>query len=367
MAPSGTDADLDGIDDEYGTGSGAERDSDNDGIADRLDPDSDNDGLSDALEVLLVALSGGDADGDGIDDAIDVDATGGVDANGDGVDDATIRVVDTDGDGLADYRDPDADNDGVLDGRENGDYNSDGINDRLQRDTGVRTGLEGGGGGGGLEWSMLLCLLALYCARAARTGRWQAAAVLVVALGALSTRSAYAGEDTEQGCRTGSEFTAGCWSAGFGWYATQLKPDASLSSWKVVDDGDSGYKVSVAYRFFEQWFVELGYAQLGSATLAHRNPAIEGRESVDYEAPSLLAGYLLLDPANSVNALVKVGYALLQTDAAADIIDKQVEDHQLVLGAGLRLRLLRRLEVQMEYEYYDKDAQLAGLSVRYAF
>ena len=90
-------------------------DTDNDGIPDYRDDDSDNDGIPDRLEDdMSPPLAGSDADADGIDDALDVDATGGVDANSDGIDDLRAPT-DSDGDGIADYRDRDSDNDRIPD------------------------------------------------------------------------------------------------------------------------------------------------------------------------------------------------------------------------------------------------------------
>ncbi|MCP4996618.1 MAG: DUF642 domain-containing protein, partial [Gammaproteobacteria bacterium] len=86
-------------------------DSDADTIPNYLDPDSDGDGIPDALEH---GASGVDDDNDGIDNTYDVDHTLGVDANSDGIDD-NITPRDTDNDGLADYLDIDADDDGIPD------------------------------------------------------------------------------------------------------------------------------------------------------------------------------------------------------------------------------------------------------------
>ncbi len=113
----GVDSDGDGIADviEVGPNSLDPLDTDNDGMPDFLDIDSDNDGIGDAFESqTAVTFADADTDGDGIDDAIDVDETGGTDANGNGIDDA-MEPVDSDGDGIADYRDVDSDNDGILD------------------------------------------------------------------------------------------------------------------------------------------------------------------------------------------------------------------------------------------------------------
>jgi hypothetical protein len=127
----GVDANGDGIDDAF-----APIDTDGDGIPDHLDIDSDNDGIPDTLEA---GLTGKDTDGDGIDDAFDVDATGGTDLNGDGIDDA-LGFLDSDGDGIPDFRDLDSDNDGIYDSIEAGvlDENQDGFADNGTQVTQLR-------------------------------------------------------------------------------------------------------------------------------------------------------------------------------------------------------------------------------------
>ena len=85
------------------------RDTDGDGIADHKDLDSDNDGISDLIESGADP-SAVDTDGDGAyDGAVDPVTGVPVDANG-GVD-----PVDSDGDGVDDYRDLDSDDDGIAD------------------------------------------------------------------------------------------------------------------------------------------------------------------------------------------------------------------------------------------------------------
>lgn len=104
--PGAVDANLDGVADGVGPA-----DTDRDGDADFRDVDSDRDGILDTIEGNV---SGVDTDGDGIDDALDTSVTGGADANVDGIDDA-YEFPDTDRDGIPDFRDLDADNDGLAD------------------------------------------------------------------------------------------------------------------------------------------------------------------------------------------------------------------------------------------------------------
>ena len=111
------------------TPGGADVDSDSDGVFDRLDPDSDNDGIFDLAEAspLLGAfdadnngqLDAGAVGANGLLDAIETSVdSGSTDFNNDGAADA---VANTDGDALADFRDLDTDNDGIPDALESGD------------------------------------------------------------------------------------------------------------------------------------------------------------------------------------------------------------------------------------------------------
>ncbi|MCI4662523.1 MAG: DUF4347 domain-containing protein, partial [Neomegalonema sp.] len=103
-------------------------DTDSDGVADYLDLDSDNDGITDNVEAQATASytapSGVDADSDGIDDAYGAGLTP-VDTDGDGT--ADYLDADSDGDGIADIAErgdgapssitdtTDTDGDGLLD------------------------------------------------------------------------------------------------------------------------------------------------------------------------------------------------------------------------------------------------------------
>ncbi len=133
------DADNDGIADlleqQSTVSCGVKVDTDADGLPDYQDTDADGDGLADALERGTVALSGSDSDLDNIDDAIDISLTRGLDQNGNGIDDA-MEPVDSDQDGLADFADSDSDNDGLSDAVEgNLDTDADGIQNYLDTDS----------------------------------------------------------------------------------------------------------------------------------------------------------------------------------------------------------------------------------------
>jgi MYXO-CTERM domain-containing protein len=128
------DADGDGIvdelDDQAGFGDGGYSlppNTDESGLEDYRDTDSDNDGLADLIEgASLCAATSAE------------DRCDGPDADGDGIaDDAgTAGIPDTDGDGHRDYRDRDADDDGLQDNVEGlDDTDGDGLPNALDLDS----------------------------------------------------------------------------------------------------------------------------------------------------------------------------------------------------------------------------------------
>ena len=129
----GTDINGDGINDFV-----RPRETDGDGIYDYRDVDSDNDTIPDALE----GPSGTDSNSNGIDDRFDVLITGGIDSNQDGITDG-INAIDTDGDGTPDYLAKDSDGDGIGDQIESGsqglDTDMDGIDDQFDADNNTGT------------------------------------------------------------------------------------------------------------------------------------------------------------------------------------------------------------------------------------
>lgn len=99
-------------------------DADGDGVADYLDIDSDNDGIVDYIEWqgstgTPIAPAGADTDLDGIDNNFE----------------SVSNPIDTDGDGVPDFQDPDSDDDGDLDQLEAYDTDNDGIANTLPSGT----------------------------------------------------------------------------------------------------------------------------------------------------------------------------------------------------------------------------------------
>ncbi|TXN34248.1 T9SS type B sorting domain-containing protein [Flagellimonas hymeniacidonis] len=153
IAPSLVDADDNGLDDAYENGGNVGLipvDSDVDGIPDYVDDDSDNDNVPDSIEghdqdqdgIADVTFIGSDKDNDGLDDGFEGGIAIDIDVN-DEINDPTTDLIDTDFDGVPDYRDADDDDDGIetidedldLDGNyANDDSDADGIPNYLDSD-----------------------------------------------------------------------------------------------------------------------------------------------------------------------------------------------------------------------------------------
>lgn len=181
IVPSGTDTDLDGIDNAFDPDNGGTAidpvDSETDGTPDYIDTDSDGDGFSDLLEgwdtngdlTAETVPSGSDSDNDGLDNAFD-DVVGpnrttnstnnetafnfpDVTTAGNSERDwRETNATDSDLDGIPDNVDIDDDNDGILDVDEGSgsslDSDGDGIEDRIDLDSdndGIPDIIEAGG------------------------------------------------------------------------------------------------------------------------------------------------------------------------------------------------------------------------------
>ncbi|MFX0557571.1 gliding motility-associated C-terminal domain-containing protein [Maribacter sp. CXY002] len=157
IAPSGLDANANGLDDAY-ENNGLQGifpvDTDGDNLPDYLDDDSDNDNVPDTIEahdhdhdgIPDVVFIGSDKDDDGLDDGYEGAFTVDIDAN-DELEDPYGQLPNTDTDEESDYRDTDDDDDGIetidedlnLDGNyANDDADGDGIPNYLDSDLGER-------------------------------------------------------------------------------------------------------------------------------------------------------------------------------------------------------------------------------------
>ena len=142
IAPSGVDANDNGLDDAYeqnGNLGIIPVNTDNTDLPDYLDDDSDNDNVPDNIEahdydhdgIPDVVFTGSDKDNDGLDDGYEGNTVIDIDVN-DEINDPYSDLPNTDNDEESDYRDTDDDDDGILtideDVNLDGDYANDDVN-----------------------------------------------------------------------------------------------------------------------------------------------------------------------------------------------------------------------------------------------
>ena len=362
-APLGQDADSDGIDDRYDVDFAGGNDANGDGISDAfsvvdtdgdgqpdyLDTDSDNDGISDLREQINVVLSGQDTDGDGLDDAIDVDQTSGVDANGDGMDDSVFINDDIDGDGVLAFRDLDTDGDGILDANEDGDFNNDGIDDRIQAEIKVEPTFSSGSS----SFILLFMLMILATLRNSVKAR------LILALIATSLFSFKLNASENNACISGKESKNMCWYIGMGIGASKFNLLTENTNWQITDDSSTASKLTLGLDLGHDWFSELNYSRLGNAKLESVNPSLQNTGNIRYDMSSLAVGYRLrVKQYGSLN--IKAGWAGMH--ATSNFIPTENDDF-FMWGIGGRWPVGEYGQAfQVEYERFKDDISVMSLS-----
>ncbi len=360
-----TDADSDGIVDD-------DTDTDGDGIPDAVDrrdgfgtaPDADGDGIFDDIDGT------GDIDGDGLPNFLDVDS------DGDGILDSTEagpvpnQPVDTDGDGMPNYVDTDSDNDGIDDRLEGElDLDNDGIPDYIDVDGPLETAVSGAGSA---SW-IFIAVLGLFAVLRRRGATFGATCVLaMMCIGFLPADKAYADEHACDFSKSDDLFDA-CWYAGLGYGYSYVAPEKEANNFLLdkSEDTDSGFNLYIGRQFTPHWFGELKYADLGEAGITNRNPAVAAafpNAAIEYQVPSLMAGYLFRVEEN-MKPFLKIGASLIQNDAKGGPIPFEEQTSvQLAFGAGLRFsRPDSQWFFRGDVDWYDRDAWYAGLSVGRGF
>lgn len=351
-----TDTDNDGIPDYL------DLDTDGDGIKDSQEQvlvvlsgvDSDNDGIDDAIDVDFTL--GTDANLDGIDDnaldLIDIDGDGipnfrDLDSDGDGISDITEGDVDSDGDGIPDYRDLDSDGDGIPDSQENGDFNNDGINDNLQDPRKVESTLKGAGSSGFLIIGGMLLMVVL------RKKRQFMAIALLISMSFSS--------QAEENCQNLED--EGCWYLSGSLGMSFLEPNENDSGWKTFDNNGSSYKLYGGYAFNDHWFAELSYTELGEARLNNANPNIINTMKVQYTGIAAQAGYWFKPVGDEWNAFIRAGVSLIDSSSNLEQYHEQLNSSQFVFGGGIQWRFTDSWMTRLEVDSYDKDAIYLGLTI----
>jgi outer membrane protein OmpA-like peptidoglycan-associated protein len=390
---------------------------DGDGIPDYLDLDSDNDGLFDVVEADMGV---DDVDGDGrVDNFSDNQPTGLPDGLHDTIDPA-FDPLDTDDDGVPDFRDTDSDDDGLNDLEESTgskgitdtlDANSDGIIDSIDPTTGLPLNSAGqavvlspidsdangipdfreadsvaGGApekeeeletsvrGAGSASLITLFVLVVGVATRIRAAWFKTSGLLSVAFAGFLVSGSFAPNvqaDTHCGYQNSSddEFT-NCWYLGAGYGFSHVDPEGASNGWHTDDDESEGWEVILGKHFKPHWFGELKYADIGEAGLGNTSSTLDTQyheANISYRVPSLMLGYYLLNENRRFNLYGKAGVAAIinnDHDHGNTLDFEEVTDAQLALGAGLQFRARdSRWFARLNFDSYDRDAWYASISL----
>ena len=420
--PIDLDDDSDGIPDVQESNNGVDVDTDMDGIVDRLDLDSDNDGLPDSVEAvgnnsldsdrdgvlddLLDTNADGladqvatsmlplDTDGDGVADFRDIDSDGDgmnditesardvvdtLDSNGDGVIDS---VIDADGDGLADSVDPD-----VLSGGGSGtpfvppDTDDDGLTDQIDLDSDSDGILDADENEDFNNDGIPDSLQVDGPLQTAVTGGGAVLWLPVILLGfAIASRVRGAARtlppllavsvllpvaEARADIDWGDE-TLFHLSAGAG--KSFIAPEGYSNGWRTVGDTSDGFKLRLGYRFLPRWFAEVSYVDAGEADIGNRNSAITDVAAITYQIPALFVGFNLRQSDDPWNVQVKLGVSKIRNESNDDRVTfDQQSSAQIAIGIASEWNVTSRWFYTFEYEYYDRDASFASFNIGWRF
>jgi len=410
------DEDGDGLDDSLLIVPAEIVDSDGDTLPDFREIDSDDDGLSDLVESGGSDADGdgradslADSDGDGIPDGVDVDQTGGADADADGIDDSAdadfVAGGDRDLDGIVDAADPDADGDGLADGRAPAlgaglpDGDADGVPDYQQarRNGRVQTGVFGHGAGCSIvgpgasgpqgDRDPLLPLVACAALFALwRRSRRHMCRPVRADGGAGDVTSGWASDGSGSGgSRRGGgrlAFVAACASlvpvfagaadaferrayAGVGFGASILAPVTDETDLSVDDGGGAAVHLHLGYDASPRIGAELAFGSLGEATFAPEGSiayGVVGVSGLFYSAADRAA----LARRRGLMGYLRGGIGVLST-SGKDVEMEQLNTVHLALGVGAEYGTRRGLVVRGELLSYDGDARAVQLALLWRF
>ncbi len=156
---------------------------------------------------------------------------------------------------------------------------------------------------------------------------------------------------------------------GIGGGASRLAPEVMDGVNLTVDDESStGEKIYVGWDFKPHLAVELGVAQLGEAQIGPNNAG-----SIDYEVADLslvyhffnLGGYDRLLARQGFGAFWKLGIGAMENSSNLQFTRRN--DVHAMAGLGVEYGTKVGIALRGEVEAFDRDAQLASLSLLWRF
>jgi len=145
---------------------------------------------------------------------------------------------------------------------------------------------------------------------------------------------------------------------GLGAGASILKPKINSSAIKRSQDSDFAYKLFGGYQFDDNWAAEVFWTDLGKAKFSSGGSNVG---DVKYKAYG--AGALYQFPiTQNFDVFATTGVGRLH--AKSRLTNSQnTKDTFLYAGGGATWNITKTWNLRAEYNYYDKDAQLASLNI----
>ncbi|MGF1546306.1 MAG: OmpA family protein [Thiotrichales bacterium] len=144
------------------------------------------------------------------------------------------------------------------------------------------------------------------------------------------------------------------WYIGAGVGVSKVEPDTRGTTLRVIDDQDTGYKITVGKELTDQVAVEAFGGSLGSAKIAPMS-------SVDYDFYGVALQYALPHNNEGFSAFLKGGAVGLKIDSNLSIdTDSEVRPYA---GVGVDYQFPEGITLRGEYEHFAKDAQLLSFNI----
>ncbi|MBU2862592.1 OmpA family protein [Reinekea forsetii] len=157
------------------------------------------------------------------------------------------------------------------------------------------------------------------------------------------------------------------WFIGVGGGSTKVAPEGSSGGFYVKDDRDWGYKIFVGQRILPHWSAELSFVDTGEAGLTNNNPAIASTfkdATISYKIPTVSASYHLFGPKRRVDVFGRIGFStILNTVSDSRISYEKQTSLQLNIGGGVQWRFAPKWFVRAEFDSFDNDASIIGISI----
>jgi hypothetical protein len=334
--------------------------------------DTDGDGIADFRDT--------DSDGDGMNDITESarDVVDTIDVDGDGIID---NFVDTDGDGLADSVDPDAPGGGVP--IVPPDTDGDGLTNQIDVDSDNDGRLDENENGDfdndGIHDSLQVHIDEPLQTAVQGGGSmlWLPMILLFIAIAPRSRRTLLStlpllavvlllpvtGAKADYDTPGEPLFHVG---AGAG--VSVVSPEGESSGWRTIGNSGEGFKLRLGYRFKPRWYAEAGYVDAGAAEIGNQDPAITDIASIYYKIPSVFIGYMLRDSAARWNVHLKLGVSDIRNSSYdGRIAFEEQSTWQVAMGLAAQWNVSSRWFVSLEHDQYDRDASFTSVNVGWRF